>query len=190
VLEKARVAVLAALSVLVVALALGKPARPSEDSAPAPSAQHTEPTRPADPTVVRLPQEPLALLRTQAPAAEAQQVPAARTAADVDAPEHPHPITQQHEERRAQQQLVSALNDALDQQDAVGLRALIERYDALSPEDPQRLAEGYERAADCIEASDPVRRTSARANAQRYYDDARASSLRRYIRRLCLEPKP
>jgi hypothetical protein len=106
----------------------------------------------------------------------------------ADGLEHPHPITPQHEALREQQQLVSALNDALDQRDAAGMRALIERYDAVAPEDPQRLAEGYERMADCIDAPDPRHRASARANAQRYYDDARASSLRRYVRRLCLEP--
>lgn len=82
---------------------------------------------------------------------------------------------------------MAALNDALDLRDAAGMRALLARYDALSPEDPLRLAEGYERAADCIEARDPGRQASARANAQRYYDDARGSTLRRHVRRLCLE---
>jgi hypothetical protein len=151
---------------------------------------------------VALADEPLALLRTAAPTrqprpAEGSTYPAstplpsiaerARASLDVDGLEHPHPITPQHEALREQQQLVAALNDALDQRDAAGLRTLIERYDAVAPEDPQRLAEGYERVADCLDAPDPARRTSARANAQRYYDDARASTLRRYVRRMCLE---
>jgi hypothetical protein len=118
----------------------------------------------------------------------APQGQTAHSANDKDDPrEHPHPITPEHEALRAQQQLVAALNDALDQRDATGMRSLIERYDALALEDSQRLAEGYERMADCIEARDPARQASARVNAQRYYDDARGSGLRRYVRRLCLE---
>jgi hypothetical protein len=88
---------------------------------------------------------------------------------------------------------VGALNDALDLGDATALRTLVARYDAVQPEDPQRLAEGYERVADCLEAMTQTRpgaaRASVRANAQRYYDDAPASSLRRYVRRFCLEPE-
>jgi len=121
-------------------------------------------------------------------------------------PEHAHPITERHERLREQQALIGALNDALDLADAAALRALLERYDAVQPEDPMRLAEGYERVADCIEADeaqagltveatpssreterDRSARASVRANAQRYYDDARASSVRRYVRRFCLE---
>jgi hypothetical protein len=160
------------------------------------------PARPAPASVALADDAPLQLRRTAAPARQTRpaHVPASSTAAPAtptqgapaalgpDGPEPPHPITPQHEALREQQQLVGALNDALDQRDAVGLRALIERYDAVAPEDPQRLSEGYERVADCLDAPDPARRASARANGQRYYDDARASSLRRYVRRLCLEP--
>jgi hypothetical protein len=52
------------------------------------------------------------------------------------------------------------------------------------------VAEGYERVADCIDAdgrADDLTVDSTRANAQRYYDEARASSVRRYVRRFCLE---
>lgn len=131
--------------------------------------------------------------------------------------EHAHPISERHEHLREQQALLGALNDALDLGDAAALRTLLQRYDVVQPEDPMRLAEGYERVADCIEARpraherttgadeaaasrtveadpgsregarDEAARASVRANAQRYYDDARASSVRRYVRRYCLE---
>ena len=139
---------------------------------------------------------PLALAPAQAPvprtrATDALADPQARTSArargEDDALDHVHPITPEHEALRAELQLVAALNDALDLGDASGMRALIARYDAIAPEDPLRLAEGYERLADCLEARDPAGRANARANAQHYYDDARGSSLRRYVRRLCLE---
>lgn len=114
--------------------------------------------------------------------------------------EHAHPISEHHERLREQQALIGALNDALDLGDAAALRTLLTHYDALQAEDPMRLAEGYERVADCIESDearadtsreaqgeDEAARASVRANAQRYYDDARASSVRRYVRRFCLE---
>jgi hypothetical protein len=92
-----------------------------------------------------------------------------------------------HEHMRYTQQLLGALNDALDQSDPVRMRDLIDRYDEAEPDDTQQLREGYERIADCLQARDAQARTDTRANAQRYYDQARASTLRRSVRRHCLE---
>ena len=171
------------------------------------AARREQSALPAPPRVSLERSAPIAVVHAAAPAhrAAAAHAAIASLAPHVDPPspkpprtvevvelatakDHPHPITAQHQSLRAQQQLVAALNDALDLRDAQGMRSLIERYDALSPDDPLRLAEGYERVADCIEADDPADRASARENAQRYYDHARASSLRRYVRRVCLEP--
>lgn len=102
-------------------------------------------------------------------------------------PHTAHPLTAEHEVLRQQQQLVGALNDAVDLRDAASLRALIDRYDELALDDAQRLREGYMHLADCLDASEATR-AEVRANAQRYYDEARASTLRRHVRRVCLEP--
>ncbi|MET0287023.1 MAG: hypothetical protein ABW352_21245 [Polyangiales bacterium] len=106
--------------------------------------------------------------------------------ARASTPAHPHPITSEHERMQQGQALLGALNDALDLADASRLRTLIEHLDALDPEDAQRLREGYERIADCLDAPTPQARDDARANAASYYRDARASVLRRYVRRHCL----
>jgi hypothetical protein len=71
---------------------------------------------------------------------------------------------------------------------ATGHARPAERYDEAEPDDPQQLREGFERIVDCLAAQDLQARADARANAQRYYDQARASTLRRSIRRHCLEP--
>ena len=106
--------------------------------------------------------------------------------ADTSAEElggHPHPITQEHETIQHQLQLVAALNDAFDRHDISSLRRLIERYREADPQDEHALRAGYERLADCLQYPGEA----SRASAQAYYDTERASTLRRYIRRACLE---
>ena len=154
--------------------------------------QHAEPARPSTP-LAREPHEPV---QTSAPAstiasarAEIARPTRALPRSASEELEHPHPITSLHESQRREHTLVAALNDALDLADGARLRELIELYDEAQPEDPQRLREGYERVADCLEAPDEASRASARANAAQFYDDARASTLRRHIRRHCLEPE-
>jgi hypothetical protein len=102
-------------------------------------------------------------------------------AADLDG--HPHPITPEHERIQRELQLIQQLNDALDLRDAPQMRARIADYAREYPDDPNAMREGYERVADCIE--DPGERT--REAGRDYYDRERASTLRRYIRRICLE---
>jgi len=98
------------------------------------------------------------------------------------AAEHPHPITPERELIQHELQLIGALNDALDLRDAARMRTLIDSYREFHPGDAERLQEGYERLADCIELADD----GSRALAQSYYLSARASPLRRFIRLLCL----
>lgn len=87
----------------------------------------------------------------------------------------------QHELR-----LVGALQDALDLSDAAELRRLVSLYRAHVPSDDNALAEGYARLADCLEAGG--RDKNVRTAAAAYYARERASTLRRYIRRVCLDP--
>jgi hypothetical protein len=151
---------------------------------PAPSARVE---RPAPATEPPAPSAPLVKVRT--PRQRAASGPIDPPSTDIATFGPSHPLTPEHERLRGQQALVAQLNDALDLRDAVAMRRLLERYESEDPEDPQRLIEGYERIADCIEQAGAAGLADARANAQRYYDEARASSLRRYVRRVCLEPR-
>jgi hypothetical protein len=111
---------------------------------------------------------------------------AASTAKPSMADRHPHPFTAEREALQQELRLVGALQDALDLEDVPALRDLIDRYRAHVPADENKLAEGYARLADCLEV-DHDQHDSVRAAALAYYDNERASTLRRYIRRICLE---
>ena len=97
--------------------------------------------------------------------------------------EHPHPITPEHRRLQLELQLVAAMNDALDRRDGPALRGLVETYRAHDPGDEHGLQAGYTHLADCLEHPGEV----ASAAARDYYERERASTLRRYIRRTCLE---
>ena len=96
---------------------------------------------------------------------------------------HPHPITAEHRELQRERQLIAALNDALDRQDAPALRELVAHYAEHEPHDTHALQQGYLHIAECLEHPGQVSTEAAQA----YYDRERASVLRRYIRRACLE---
>jgi hypothetical protein len=98
-------------------------------------------------------------------------------------PMHPHPITPAHHRIYRENNLIHALNGAMDVNDAAGMRRLIERYRQDYPEDANELQEGYALIADCLEQ--PNAATVERA--RHYYASETASALRRYLRRHCLE---
>ena len=138
------------------------------------------------------PAQPLAVAaavetHTIPPPPRAPALPSGRlqpvAAAEAPPDEHPHPITTEHRRLQRELQLIAAMNDALDRQDAQALRGLLERYAQHDPEDTQGLQQGYRQLADCLEHLDAATKETARA----YYDRERASVLRRYIRRTCLE---
>lgn len=104
-------------------------------------------------------------------------------AAVSDPAGHPHPITAEHQQIQRELRLIQALNDAVDLKDAAQMRVLIAAYAREYPDDPNVMRAGYERLADCLE--DPGVRT--REAARNYYERERASTLRRYVRRICLE---
>jgi hypothetical protein len=95
----------------------------------------------------------------------------------------PHPITPQHKRIFRENDLIGALNAAMDQKDVAELRSQLKQYRDEYPEDAHVLADGYQIIADCLEYPGP----QTRAVAQRYYDEELDSGLRRYIRRHCLE---
>jgi hypothetical protein len=116
--------------------------------------------------------------------------PVAARAAAVSGDQHPHPFTPEREALQQELRIVGALQDALDLEDVPSLRTLIDRYRSHVPGDENKLAEGYARLADCLEVDHDQRdhqQASVRAAALSYYENERASTLRRYIRRICLE---
>jgi hypothetical protein len=108
-------------------------------------------------------------------------VPHDPSARPAPGPAHPHPITPSHTRIYRENQLISRLNGALDARDGARLRGLLETYRAEYPEDPHALQEGYEIIADCLEHPSPA----SAAVARTYYATETASTLRRYVRRLC-----
>lgn len=109
--------------------------------------------------------------------------PAAAGAPVPDGPMHPHPITPAHQRIFRENDLVAALNLAVDLADAARIREALERYRAEYPEDAHRLQEGYAIIAACLEQLDDA----ARERAQRFWSTEIRSQTRRYVRRYCLE---
>lgn len=106
---------------------------------------------------------------------------------DVPAgPQHPHPVTPEHLRIYRENNLLGALNGAMDEKDARGMRRLLAEYREEYPGDAHQLAQGYEVIADCLEHPGDA----STAAARRYYDTETASTLRRYVRRHCFEPAP
>jgi len=115
----------------------------------------------------------------------------AENEADDDAPEynenateegHPHPITKQHERIFRENNLIGQLNGAMDVGDFLAMRRFNAEYRKDYPEDDNRLQEGYDLVADCLEQRSP----EIEARARRFWKQQRASTLRRYVRRYCL----
>jgi hypothetical protein len=94
-----------------------------------------------------------------------------------------HPITPEHQRIQLENQLVQALNDAMDLRDGAKLRALTARYREQKFQDVDKLGEGCEIVANCLEHPGPA----SSAAAQRFFDSERGSILRRHVHRHCLE---
>jgi hypothetical protein len=99
---------------------------------------------------------------------------------------HPHPLSAAHQRIFAENARVAELNSAMDRGDYAALRELDARYREAYPEDEHALQQGYELIADCMERLTPARVDAAR----RFWRERRASSLRRYVRRYCLQDPP
>jgi hypothetical protein len=157
-----------------------------EAQAPAPAA----PVRAVEPIASPSP-PPTPAAVTAAPApmptpSAAHEV-ALRAPALVDDPDaefpHPHPITPAHERIFKENNMIGAMNAAMDLGNVEELRRLNREYRQQYPEDSHLMQAGYDLIADCME-----RRTAAtRVAAERFYDTQIASSLRRYVRIHCLQ---
>ena len=130
---------------------------------------------PTPPTAVAAPERDVVLSPSALPSPSQEARP-------LELP-HPHPITPQHERIFRENNLTFALDGAVDAEDTSGIRRLLAIYREEYPEDSLVLQQGYQIIADCLERPG----TATRAVAQRFYDTELASSLRRHIRRHCLE---
>jgi hypothetical protein len=92
-------------------------------------------------------------------------------------------MTPQHQRIFKENSILGTLNGAMDVGDVEALRQLNEQYQREFPDDPQQLQSGYSLIADCLDG----RTDETRTRAQRYFDEQRGSTLRRYVKRHCLE---
>jgi hypothetical protein len=141
---------------------------------------------PAAPVVRDVAPAPARAPRTAEPRPSALASAPTKLSVDSELDGHPHPITAEHVRIQRELALIQQLNDALDLRDAPHLRALIAQYIEHVPDDPNALAAGYERIADCLEHPDEA----SRERAREYYLRERASTLRRYVRRVCFDGAP
>ncbi len=110
-------------------------------------------------------------------------VPATGAPPEHEGPMHPHPITTAHERIFRENNLVGALNLAVDLKDAPRIRELVAEYRQDYPEDAHRLQEGYALIGDCLENLD----AETRARARHFWQTEIRSQTRRYVRRHCLD---
>jgi type IV secretory pathway VirB10-like protein len=165
------------LLALLAALILFGRREPHE---PEPVAPSPEPTaRPPAPPPEPSTHPPAPPPKPAAPAMPAQD---ARGAAAEALPPS-HPITAAHERIQAENAFIQALNDAMDLRDGATLRKLAAQYRAKGFKDVDKLGEGYEIVANCLEHPG----AASRAAAQAFFDRERGSNLRRHLHRHCLE---
>ncbi|WP_438030720.1 hypothetical protein [Sorangium sp. So ce233] len=100
-----------------------------------------------------------------------------------DGPAHPHPITPRHLEIQRDNGLLALLNDAMSARNGARMRELLNEARRTHPGDASRLQDGYAIIADCLEAPGEA----SRAAAEGYYAQRRASTVRRFVRTICLE---
>jgi hypothetical protein len=104
---------------------------------------------------------------------------------ELDRAGHPHPITPRHRRIFEENNRLGAMDGAMDQGDFVALRRMNAQYRKDYPEDDHDLQEGYDRIADCLEERTPQTIEAGR----RFWQTHRASTLRRHVRRHCLEER-
>jgi len=142
----------------------------------------SEPTAPREPTAP--PPQPTAPPPSAPPKPATPAVPAPDAPrAEADALPPSHPITPAHERIQLENQYIQALNDAMDLRDGAKLRRLAAQYRAQGFKDVDKLGEGYELVANCLEHPGEA----SRAAAQTFFDRERGSNLRRHLHRHCLE---
>ena len=160
---------IAVLAVLAILLLFGR-SEPHE----------SEPAAPREPAAAPPPRRPRRRLhRNRRP----RRPPPDARVRRPDALPPSHPITPAHQRIQLENQYIQALNDAMDLRDGAKLRKLAAQYRAQGFKDVDKLGEGYELVANCLEHPGEA----SRAAAQAFFDRERGSNLRRHLHRHCLE---
>ena len=136
-------------------------------------------------TATPTPTEPRAATQPPKAAAEAPAPPSvadAATDAGTQELRPSHPLTPRHARIYRENNLMGAMEGAMDVRDGRGLRHLLQQYQSEFPDDPNQLQQGYGIIANCLEHPGP----DATAAGQQYYDRERGSTLRRFVARYCM----
>lgn len=153
-----------------------------------PAAAASEPSAPVSQARAPSAQQGVSIVPAVERAADGIPImPAGPSEGSAREPKHPHPHTPIHARIYRENTLFGQLNGAMDVKDVAGMRRLLAEYRNEYPEDAHFLQEGYAIIADCLERPGDA---SVRSVAQRYWKERRASQLRRYVRRHCLEAAP
>jgi hypothetical protein len=162
------------LMVTAAALWLASGQASEQQTAPAPKVQRTPPqsrsVRTAAPGSNRPGAAPPGRTIRQAPAATVE----------------PHPITPERLRLEQQHHLFDEVEAAVQARQFDRARSLLREHQARIP-DPEAwtdVREAWQTIADCLERRD----AQAKARGQRFVDEERGSSMRRRVRRACLEP--
>ncbi|WP_437665105.1 hypothetical protein [Sorangium sp. So ce1182] len=175
----------AAPLLLGAALCLVSRSREPDGRRPPASRQEASPEEAPRQAPRGAPAEPPAPAGSAEPAAAVDDLPVAGPGPDDrhDGPAHPHPITPRHLEIQHENGLIALLHDAMSARNGARMRELVHEYRRAHPGDPSQLADGYEVIAACLEMPGE----ESRAAAAGYYAERRASTVRRFVRRICLE---
>ena len=168
---------------MLVVIAVGMRARRNEPPAvaSAPAERSEAPT----PAPVHAPRPAATPTPTSTPTptgTEATSAGPADAGTDAEELRPSHPLTPRHARIYRENNLIGAMEGAMDVRDGRGLRYLLQQYRSEFPEDPNELQEGYGIIANCLEHPGP----DTTAAGQQYYDRERGSTLRKFIARYCL----
>jgi hypothetical protein len=170
-----RVGALAALVTLTFTLALWL-LRPVADEPPAGNT-----ALPRRPELISALAAPTRVEPSTAPGDEIPLMQAGSEDSSAEGPRRPHPITPTRLRIYRENNLIGALNQAMDLGRHQALRELNAQYREDYPEDEHGLQQAYDLIADCQQELTDERQTRARE----FWKKHRSSQLRRFVRRHC-----
>ena len=149
---------------------------------PAPAARSTRtPAEPREPEVIPAFAAPQRMEPTSAAVDDVAVMQAGSEDSTEDGPRHPHPTDATRLRIYRENNLIGAMNQAMDLGRYQELRAINAQYREDYPEDEHVLQEAYGLIADCQEGLSDERQ----ARAREFWKQHRSSQLRRFVRRHC-----
>lgn len=136
---------------------------------------------PRQPEVISALAAPTRVEPSTAPVDEIPVMQAGSEDSAAHGPRHPHPITATRLRIYRENNLIGAMNQAMDLGRHQTLRELNAQYRENYPEDEHGLQQAYDLIADCQEELTDERQSRARE----FWKQHRSSQLRRFVRRHC-----